>query len=118
MSLFQSAYAMTTQYCELTFTQIEAGTSAAPVLFCQFYRNSKIAYILNETDAEVAIIAVAPNGDVNNAAQRLLFLKLGAGNAINFNNYFQDIEPNTQFYVYRSDVTAATMKKLQMLIWG
>jgi len=118
MSLFQSKYAIVSQYSEKTFAEIEVGTSAAPVFFTKVGRNSKLAYILNKTDSEVALLVVHPDGDSTDATQKHLFLKIGAGDAINFQNVSQDVEPGTTFLIYRSGVLACTLGKVQMVTWG
>jgi hypothetical protein len=118
MSLFQSKYAIVSQYSESTFAAIEVGSVVNPVFFTKMNRNSKLAYLLNKTDSELTLLVVHPDGDSADPAQVHLFLRIGAGDAINFNNISQDIEPGTTFYVYRSGVAAATLGKLQMLTWG
>ena len=118
MSLFQSNYALVSQYVEATFTQINAGTLAVPTFLMKTTRNSHLAYILNETDSEIAILAVAPTGSVLDPAQVKLFLKVGAGGSVNFDSYFQEIEPGVEFYTYCTGTNPATANKLRMLIWS
>jgi hypothetical protein len=118
MSLFQSKYALVSQYADLGFAAIEAGSSIAPVFLCKTNRNSRIAYFMNGTDSEMTILVVAPDGDATDPAQVHLFLRVEATTAINFNNIGQDVEPGTTFLVYRSGSAAATESRLQFLIWG
>jgi hypothetical protein len=117
MSLFQSNYAIRSQYAELDFATIEAA-AGSPAFLVKLWRNSKICWLNNSTDVEMVLYAVAPTGNFADPSQLLLFTKIPANEAFDASNFFQDIEASVSFYVERGGSTAATVGKVQIMFWG
>jgi hypothetical protein len=76
-------------------------------------------YIDNTLNAEIAMLALAPEGDPAVVADKKLFVEVPANRVLNFDslpNFNLSFPPGSSIYIY--GLTVPTSGALRVLAWG
>lgn len=108
------------QYVRMDFATAAPATNATnAVLLATYHKGVKYMYIDNTLNAEIAILALPPEGDPSVVADKKLFVELPSNRVLNFDslpNFNLSFPPQTSIYIYC--LTIPTSGALRVLAWA
>jgi hypothetical protein len=123
-SIFTGKTGLRTNYVEMTFTTLNAATAATSQatakMLCRMDQGARYLFIHNETNAEITFYAIHPEQDSAVAANRLLWKRMGAGVALNYDflpGLGMMFDPGLRLFV-SAESGAPSSGKIRIDWWG